>query len=160
MSWVNIISILISLAALCVGAYSLYLQRKDKKPVLKISVEISKRLSTVSYDTSTGRVGQKELPFLVILLTNPKEKEIRVFKLCFRVNDGKSFNLDPDREMPFPSLPERQQEVLVSGKKLLNDLVSADYKAKVKGRVEVYDEVGRCFKSAWIKIVFDKLAED
>jgi hypothetical protein len=58
----NILTLIISLAALTLAGYSLYLQRKDRKPVRKLEVTQADEKRGFGYDKSGPVLAYRTMP--------------------------------------------------------------------------------------------------
>ena len=97
MKYLPLISIIISVIALIVAIYSLYLQRKDKKPLLRITANRDIKDIPLNRD-EFGRMvyGQKEV--ILLEVRNLSERENTVEKVEFFCNN-KILTVKPSQKL-------------------------------------------------------------
>src|SRR5688572_30368409 len=82
----EILSIVVSVLALGLASYSLYLQRKDRKPKLNLEVTKAERRRSVPGEAG----GQRSVmtPCVTLRLSNPTDKAIKVRKVVLTARDS------------------------------------------------------------------------
>lgn len=143
----TIINSLISLTALAVAIYSLYLQRRDKKPRLTVEHKLGIRQIDLVPDDYAGHTLADDYCVLIIL-RNPTEKDITVSGIYF-VEGGEVSTLRPwNGQLPTVG-SHKAEEVIIARDEIVNKLKSTH----IKGRFLVKDLLGNGSYSQ--KKVFD-----
>lgn len=88
---ISSIAIFISIGSFGLASYSLYLQRRDKRPRLQLSLENRKEPVSAGTDKRGGAI-YKPTPAIVLHASNPTDKNIIIKSIKFEV-DKKS--IDP-----------------------------------------------------------------
>jgi hypothetical protein len=137
----TIMNWLVSLTALAVAIYSLYLQRRDKKPRLKVEHKPGLRPIELVDDGFSGHTLADDF-CLVITLRNPTEKEITVSEIQFDCG-RKVFKLTAWDALPTVG-SHKAAEVIIPRQNLLNQ---SGMETKVKGHIKVKDLLGNISSS-------------
>ncbi len=138
----TIVNWLISLTALAVAIYSLYLQRRDKRPRLKVEHQLGMRQIELIDDGHSGHTLGDDF-CLVITLRNPTEKDITLSDVYF-VQRGKApFRLEPWQPLPTVA-SHKAAEAIIPRKNLLR---AFDLRTKAKGHIRVKDLLGNISSS-------------
>src|SRR5687767_9423832 len=95
-----LIPTLISLFALAISGLSLYLQRRDKRPRLKVSLV----QGHIKFHTPNNEIGaiERPLPGFKIIARNPTERTIKVESIVFVDREKRRYALPGD----WPSITE------------------------------------------------------
>jgi len=85
MKYFPLISLIISVIALIVSIYSLYLQRRAKKPLLRITARRDLLSLPLQNTGGSPLYGNKEV--IILEMRNPTEREINIQKVEFFSNN-------------------------------------------------------------------------
>lgn len=138
----NIITWIISLLALTIASYSLFLQRKDRKPRLQI------RLDHSSSGSPDGSVHTYE-----ITLANPTDKTIKVASIEFEpIGSKRQFSVSTD-DISI-AVPSHESRMLTLDERIFRVSLKNSLRAArgQTGRLVVTDELDNEHKSDWMNI--------
>jgi hypothetical protein len=110
----NVITCIISISALGLASYSLYLQRKDKKPRLKLHIETDKQNVYLGKKNEMGFSVEELVEVLIIHAANPTDKQINVETIHFKAEKYPSIAVPLIEGIEnIPSGEKRQAKVVV-----------------------------------------------
>lgn len=148
----TIVNWLISLTALAVAIYSLYLQRRDKRPRLKVEPHLGTRQIALVDDGHSGHTLGDDF-CLMITLRNPTEHDIALSDIFFDQRGQALFRLEPWQ--PLPTIASHKTaEVIIPIQKFLS---AFGVKTKAKGHIKVRDVLGNISSSKNRQYDFDEL---
>ncbi|MEK6278770.1 MAG: hypothetical protein AABN95_00290 [Acidobacteriota bacterium] len=140
----TIINSLISLTALSVAIYSLYLQRRDRKPRLTVEPELGVKQIKLADDGFSGHTLVDDY-CLVITLRNSTEKDIEVSNLNFVTKNNNTLELEPwNKRLPVV-LSHKASEVIIPREQLVRAFGA---KLKGKGYIRIKDVLGNISSSS------------
>jgi hypothetical protein len=149
---------IIAFLALLLSSFSLYLQWREKRPLLKVEATQGKKSLPILSDRAGGFV-DVAVPVLYIYLSNPKEKEVRLSKYYILPKRGLQIEMKPFSPISSVVGPGRRQEPVIRGKELFEDLTKQGISGDIEARIEIQDEVGNRYKAKGIKINVQELEE-
>jgi len=132
-----VVTWVISIAALGLASYSLYLQRRDKKPRLKVEAQLGVKPIELKVDDYGGHRFSDDL-CMVITLRNPTEKDITVSEVYFVLSGQAPLKLKPWGNLPIIA-SHKADEVIIPR---LNLMKAFSLKTKAKGYIQVKDMLG------------------
>ena len=136
-----IVTWVISVAAFALASYSLYLQRKDRKPQLKLRVETDKRQVYLGKQDKMGFSTTELAEVLIIHAANPTDKQITVERIEFEAKHYLPIEV-PVKEGIENIPPHEKREALVVVAQLRAELGVARI-----GRFIITDALGNQHKS-------------
>lgn len=138
--WVGITSV----AALIFSVYNFYVNRRDKKPRLKVTVE-GKEEELAAEQDEQGEFAAKPVKAIVIHAANPTERQIAVSSIEYEVN-GRPAKLPLFQGIP--NIPSHEKRKAI--------IIAADFYSllgnKSSGRFVITDALGNKHKSKKVKI--------
>lgn len=164
MTIAEIFSNLIALLALCVSGYALYLQRKDKRPQLKVEAEVQ-RASLPLVPDGAGGLSNRDVPILAVLLRNMGEKTIRLENISLRLPHDihlliRPFNSLYYQEVGRPDPVEAGSSVrlIFYGQWIVEKLPNS-VAPEFDALVVVEDELGQQYKSRKLRLAIEQLTD-
>jgi hypothetical protein len=137
-----VVTWVISVAAFALASYSLYLQRRDRRPRLTVEPQLTLRKINLTHD-DLGFTWDKDDFCMVLTLRNPTEKDIQVEEVSFVREDGKVSKVTPWQNLPLvPS--HKTAEVIIQLEKLVAPMGG---KTKSIGHFVIRDVLGNVSKS-------------
>ena len=150
--------------ALFLSGISLYWQWNDKRLRLDVSPSVIVRPPLLTPDASSGN-SKKSVSALLVKLSNPGEKPIRVKDVYFVPNNGQGFQVFEDNPL-YADLsrlitidPLREYDFVVSGQRLAETLKARGYTGEVRAIIKVRGELDKQYKSKTIPVSIGQLAE-
>jgi hypothetical protein len=150
------ISVLISLVVLGLGVYTFYIQRKDKRPRLKVTVREDTATTTKMQGTFLLGVGVKRNedgkpdgagePVVCLELANLGEKTVRVVEVKMVQSSGAYMRLENmGAERPFPPViePGDSTRCWISLGKITDTVWVGGGRGKIRLTFEVKDSLGQ-----------------
>jgi hypothetical protein len=153
----------IATVALLLSVLNLYLQWKEKKPLLKVAATVTTKEFPVLPDSTGQSPPTKEFRVLSVYLSNPSEKAIHVRAINLVPSFGSQIELKEYNALyvavftPFAIESYRGREFIVRGQWLAEELQKHGHSSNVRCIVEVNDDVGKQYKSKPIRFTVNQL---
>jgi len=150
----DVVTAVVAVLALFLSCLSLYLQRRDKKPHLRLEPSVVHQDFSVIYNGTSH-----ERPGLAIHILNAGERQVHIKAIYLAV--GKNTKIEvvchhPSREASTIE-PHRSHECVMAGGELAERLERMGFEGRIRSRIEVRDELGRRYKSQWFWLSIEEL---
>ena len=141
-----VVTWVISVVALGVASYSLFLQRRDRKPRLKLRVETDKRNVYLGKQNGMGFSVTELTDMLIIHAANPTDKQVNVERIEFEVKDYPPIDVPLNETIESIPPHEKRQAMVVVAQ------LRAELGVARLGRFIVTDALGNKHKSepVWV----------
>jgi len=141
-NWAVISSCIVAWIGLLLSAYNIYAQRRDRKPKLKISSELTVRNIKLRQDSLKSAFYEADNCF-VLTIKNPSDRNIIVNKVCFISSNKHSLIVKPKPKPP-QTVPSHDSIELV----MASDNLSSEFHDNMLiGRFQIEDALGNVFST-------------
>ena len=138
-------------AALGLSFYNFYLQRRDKRPRLKITLEFKNESVPTGKLSDYGTTIVEDADVVVIHAANPTERTIRIQSIRCEAKGQHPFLVSPLNRSISEVPAHEKRYVLVAIGQLQNNLLKMNL-TSTKLRFLITDALGYRHKSKWFKI--------
>ncbi|HBB95908.1 MAG TPA: hypothetical protein DC054_11005 [Blastocatellia bacterium] len=137
----TIIALIISSLALALSMTSLYLQRRDKRPRLKLDLERKRRDLEVSETDERGFFKVVETDVMEVRAANPTDKQINILSIEFEPEGCKAFSVPLNSTIS--EIPSHEaRDAIVMWDELMHALEDKQLDRVMKGRFILTDAIG------------------
>jgi len=146
MSISNAITWVISLLALALASFSLYLQRRDRRPRLMLDCNRKQANIEIAESDARGFPKTVEEDVVEVSAANSTDKQINITSIEFEPNIGKSFPAPLHKTIQ--EVPSYQvRHAIVAYDELMQEIKRRGYHDATKGRIVLYDALGKAYKT-------------